>query len=217
MSFEYTSPQPRDHDLRRILMTSFGLVLLLVVATLSSTTSMVNNASGQGAQEETAEQKNTKLVRQFLSAIETGNVGNASQFISPQFINDPGAPIDPAKARLRGPQAFINTVNSVREGFPDFRRQAQQIIAQGDMVIVITNLTGTHTGYFFTLPPTGKKVSWESIHIFRIGEDGKIAKHRVIRSGPAFWAQLGVIGPALPKYEPFFRALVGGGVTNSSR
>ncbi len=216
MSFEYRSPQPRDHDLRRILMTSFGLMLLLVVATLSSTTSMVNKASGQGTQKETAEQKNTKLVRQFLSAIETGNVSNASQFISPQFINDPGVPADPAKARLRGPEAFINTVNSVREGFPDFRRQALTVIAQGDMVIAITNLTGTNTGHFFSLPPTGHKVSWESVHIFRIGEDGKIAKHRVIRSGPAFWAQLGVIGPASPKYEPFFRALVGG-VTNSSR
>jgi nogalonic acid methyl ester cyclase / aklanonic acid methyl ester cyclase len=104
----------------------------------------------------------------------------------------------------------------VREGFPDFRRQALGIIAQGDMVIAITNSTGTNTGHFFTLPPTGNKVSWESVHIFRIGEDGKIAKHTVIRSGPAFWAQLGVIGPALPKYEPSFRALVGG-VTNSSR
>jgi hypothetical protein len=66
MSFEYRSPQLRDHDLRRILMTSIGLVLLLlVVATLSSTTSMVSKASGQGAQEETAEQKILSLSDNF--------------------------------------------------------------------------------------------------------------------------------------------------------
>ena len=56
MSFEYRSIEPRHHNLKRILMTSFGLALL-VVAVLSPYNVYVDNASGQGAQEETTEEK----------------------------------------------------------------------------------------------------------------------------------------------------------------
>jgi hypothetical protein len=52
---------------------------------------MVDNASGQGAQEETTEEeKNTKLVRQFLSTVDIGNISNVSQFISPQYFTNHG-------------------------------------------------------------------------------------------------------------------------------
>ena len=64
MCFEYR-PSERtlwDHDLRSVLMAlSFGLVLF--VAILLPTTSMVDNASGQDAEEAT-EENNTKLARQ---------------------------------------------------------------------------------------------------------------------------------------------------------
>ena len=220
MSFEYRPPELRDHDLRRGLMISFVLVLLLVVATLSPITSMVSNASGQGAQEETAEQKNTKLVRQYLSAIDTGNVSNVSQFISPQYFTNPGLPVDPAKAKLRGPEAFIDDVKNVRGGFPDFHRKIQTIVAQGNTVVVISNVSGTHIGKFFTFPATGNKASWELIQIFHIGKDGKIVEQRAIRDNLAFLAHLRVIEPTfiLPKYRPFFKVLMANiGVTNSSR
>ena len=63
MSFECRSTELWDHNLRSVLMTltSFGLVLF--VAILLPTTSMVDNASGQDAEEAT-EENNTKLARQ---------------------------------------------------------------------------------------------------------------------------------------------------------
>ena len=206
-----------------MMASTFGLVLLLVPV-LSPTTSMVDNASGQEVDIDTEEatieeeKNNIGLVRQYLSAFDTGNVSNASQFISPQFVHTPGVPAHPAKAQIRGPEAFIYAVNSVREGFPDLRRGVQEIITQGDTVVAIINWTGTHTGDFFTLPPTGNKASWEVVHIFRIGEDGKIAEHRVIRDKLIFLIQLGVIGrtSVSPEHRPLLEALAGG-ITNSSR
>jgi len=84
------------------------------------------------------------------------------------------------------------------------------------MVVYIIKATGTHTGDFFTLPPTGNKAYWESVHIYRIGEDGKIVEHKAIRDGLTMFAQLGVIGPTSPEYQPFIQAMTGN-VTNSSR
>jgi steroid delta-isomerase-like uncharacterized protein len=193
--------------------TFFGLVLF-VVAILLPTTSMVDNASGQGAEEEAAEENSTKLARQVIEAFNTGDVSNVSQFISPQYFNHESQ-VDPVRGQLRGPEEFIDTVKHNRIAFPDLRHEEQAIITQGDMVVSIINVTGTNTGNFFILPPTGNKISYEAVHIYRIGEDGKIVEHKAIRDDLTFLAQLGVVRPVSPEYQPFFQALTGG-VTNSS-
>jgi steroid delta-isomerase-like uncharacterized protein len=195
-------------------LTPFGLVLFVTI--LLPTTYMVDNASGQGADvEETTEQNNTKLARQVIEAFNTGNVGNVSQFIGPQYFNHESQ-VDPVRSKLRGSEEFIDTVKKNRIAFPDLRHEEQAIITQGDMVVSIINVTGTNKGNFFILPPTGNKMSYEAVHIYRIGEDGKIVEHKAIRDDLTFLAQLGVVGPTSPKYQPFFQALTGG-VTNSSR
>jgi len=212
MSFEYRSLELRDYDLRRVLMTSTTFGLVLFVAVLLPTTSMVDNASGQGA--EATEESNTKLARQAIEAFNTGDVGNVSQFISPQYFNHESQ-VDPVRGQLRGPEEFIDTIKNNRIAFPDLRHEEQAIITQGDMVVSIINVTGTNTGNFFILPPTGNKISYEAVHIYRIGEDGKIVEHKAIRDDLTFLAQLGVVGPLSPEYQPFFQVLTG--VTNSSR
>lgn len=221
MSFEYRSPEPRDFDItRKILMTSFGLMLLFV-ATLSPTTSMGGNASGQGidAEEDEEEERSTKLVRLFFSAFDTGNKSNVSQFISPQYTRH--QPVS-GQAQLTGPKAFIDEINTSREAFPDIRREIQSIVAHGDVVVAITHINTTHAGNYtigsYTLPPTGNKLSYDVVHIFRIGEDGKIVEHRVIRDKLIFLIQLGVIGrtSVSPEHRPLLEALAGG-ITNSSR
>jgi nogalonic acid methyl ester cyclase/aklanonic acid methyl ester cyclase len=214
MSFEYWS-QLQDHNLRRVLTaTSFGLVLS--VAILLPTMCMLDNASGQGIDvEETTEQNNTKLARQVIEAFNTGDVSNVSQFISPQYFNHESQ-VDPVRGQLRGPEEFIDTVKNLRLAFPDLRHEEQAIITQGNMVVSIINVTGTNTGNFFILPPTGNKISYEAVHIYRVGEDGKIAEHKAIRDDLTFLAQLGVVGPISPEYQPFFQTLTGG-ITNSSR
>ena len=73
--------------------------------------------------------------------------------------------------------------------------------------VSILNVTGSNTGNFFILPPTGKNISYEAVHIYRIGEDGKIAEHKAIRDDLTFLAQLGVVKPSSADYEPFFQAL----------
>ncbi|HEU4822812.1 MAG TPA: ester cyclase [Nitrososphaeraceae archaeon] len=170
---------------------------------------MVDNASGQGAEETTTEERNIKLARQVIEAFSTGDVSNVSQFISPQYFNHESQ-VDPVRSKLRGPTEFIDTVKHNRIAFPDLRHEEQAIITQGDMVVSIINVTGTNTGNFFILPPTGTKISYEAVHIYRIGEDGKIVEHKAIRDDLTFLAQLGVVGPTSPNQ------ILTGGVTNSS-
>jgi SnoaL-like polyketide cyclase len=70
-------------------------------------------------------------------------------------------------------------------------------------------VVSVNTGNFFILPPTGNKISYEAVHLYRVGEDGKIVDHKAIRDDLTFLAQLGVIEPSSPQYAPFFQALTG--------
>jgi steroid delta-isomerase-like uncharacterized protein len=162
------------------------------------------------------EENNINTVRQVAEAFNTGNVSNVTEFISPQYFNHESQ-ADPIRGQLRGPEEFIDTVENLRAAFPNLNHKEQQIIAQNDTVISVLNVTGTNTGNFFILPPTGKNISYDAVHIYRIGEDGKIVEHKAIRDDLTFLAQLGVVKPSSANYEPFFQILTGTlNATNSS-
>jgi steroid delta-isomerase-like uncharacterized protein len=157
---------------------------------------------------QSTEENNINTVRRVAEAFNTGNVSNVTEFISPQYFNHESQ-VDPIRGQLRGPEEFIDTVENLRTAFPNLSHKEQQIIAQDDTVVSVLNVTGTNTGNFFILPPTGKDISYEAVHIYRIGEDGKIVEHKAIRDDLTFLAQLGVVKPSSANYEPFFQVLTG--------
>ena len=61
-----------------------------------------------------------------------------------------------------------------REALPDFQETIEDMVAEGDKVVVRFKGTGTHTGEWFGIPPTGKKNTITGVLIYRI-VDGKIA------------------------------------------
>jgi nogalonic acid methyl ester cyclase/aklanonic acid methyl ester cyclase len=152
------------------------------------TDSQSNKSLGQKVKEE--EDDSINAARQVINAFNTGNVSNVYDFISEQYFNHESQ-IDPIRGQLRGPTEFVDTVENNRIAFPDLRHNEEAIIAQNDMVVYVINVTGTHTGNFFILPPTGNEISYDAVHIYRVGEDGKIVEHRAIRDDLTFLAQLG--------------------------
>lgn len=186
-----------------LAITSFLCIYVLLIAPSVQTS---NELFGQRVTEENG----IKAARQVIDAFNTGNVSNVSDFISERYFNVESQ-IDPVRGQLRGPTEFIDTVKNNRIAFPDLRHNEEAIIAQDDIVVSVINVTGTHTGNFFILPPTGNKISYDAVHIYRIGEDGKIVEHKAIRDDLTFLAQLGVIEPSSPEYAPFFQVLTGTG------
>ena len=162
--------------------------------------------SGQSAKEI----ENINTAREVINAFNTGNVSNVSSFISEQYFNHESQ-IDPVRGQLRGPTEFIDTIKNNRIAFPDLRHNEDQIIAQDDIVVSVINVTGTHTGNFFILPPTGNEISYDATHVYRIGQDGRIVEHKAIRDDLTFLAQLDIIGPTSPEFAPFFEILTGTG------
>ena len=153
------------------------------------------------------EEKNIKIVRRSIEALNTGDVSKVSEFIHPNYFNHESQ-AGPERAKLRGPEEFIDTVKKLRASFDDLHYTEQESIASNDMVVLLMMVTGKHTGDFFGIPPKGNLFSYQAAHISRIADD-KIVEHKAIRDDLRFMMQLGVIGSASPEYEPILNAWKG--------
>lgn len=66
-------------------------------------------------------------------------------------------------------------------------------IAEGELVVLRVAATGTHdSGEFAGVPPSGRRLRWESIRIFRFA-DGKIAETWAMQDRLGLMEQLGAV------------------------
>jgi steroid delta-isomerase-like uncharacterized protein len=77
-------------------------------------------------------------------------------------------------------------------GFPDYQTMIDDLLAEGDQVAARITMTGTHTGDFMGIPPTGRSVSFTGMYIARIA-NGKIVEHWGAEDGVSLLQQLGVL------------------------
>jgi steroid delta-isomerase-like uncharacterized protein len=61
------------------------------------------------------------------------------------------------------------------KAFPDLQAHLDEVIAEGDKVMVRWTQRGTHLGPFLEYPPTGRSVTYSGINIFRV-LDGQIVE-----------------------------------------
>jgi len=100
----------------------------------------------------------------------------ADEVFHPRFVNHyrPGGRVIPSGERpASGFQAFYGELLS---GFPDASMEINDQIAERDLVSTRKTLRGTHRGELWGLPPSGKRVEFEFIDIFRIA-DGLLIEH----------------------------------------
>jgi steroid delta-isomerase-like uncharacterized protein len=75
----------------------------------------------------------------------------------------------------KGIEGIKNVVKTHRASFPDWFERVDDIVAEGDKVVIRFTSTGTQQGAFEGIAPTGKKVSIQEIAIFRLA-NGKIVE-----------------------------------------
>jgi steroid delta-isomerase-like uncharacterized protein len=156
--------------------------------------------------------ENIKAVRRAIEAFNTGDTSKVYEFISADYVNrESQSAKDSYRSKLRGPKEFVDTIKNLRSAFPDLHYEESEIISQGNKVIFVGNVTGTHRGNFFFIPPTGNTISYEAVHIHTIGDDGKIVEHRAIRDDLKFMMQLGLVKPISSEYEAYFKGWKGVG------
>jgi steroid delta-isomerase-like uncharacterized protein len=131
---------------------------------------------------------NKRLVQQgFDRLFNQGQLALADELVSADFLNHDAPPDAP-----RGPAGLRSVVTMLRTAFPDLQIKTAEMVAEGDKVAVRATLRGTHTGPFMGIPPTGRRVEQEQIHILRFA-GGKTVEHWAVRDDLGLLRQLGVI------------------------
>jgi steroid delta-isomerase-like uncharacterized protein len=87
-----------------------------------------------------------------------------------------------------------------RSALPDLKMVVEDMIAEGDKVVLRYTLEGTHEGELFGIPPTGKQLSVKGIAVERVS-DGKIREHWRVTDELGMMQQLGVIPEMGPQED----------------
>ena len=74
-----------------------------------------------------------------------------------------------------GPEGMRGLIDTWRTAFPDWQDQIDEIVAEGDLVVLKITARGTHEGPLMGVEPTGEAVEWGMIEMVRLA-DGKIAE-----------------------------------------
>jgi len=74
-------------------------------------------------------------------------------------------------------------------GFPDATMTIDEQLAERDLVATRKTFRGTHCGELWGLAPTGNRVTWEFLDLFRV-RDGKLLEHWASMDLEALRAQL---------------------------
>jgi steroid delta-isomerase-like uncharacterized protein len=134
---------------------------------------------------------NKEIVRRFYEEVfNQRNIDVIDELVHPEFINH-----DPTPVASRDPESMKQFIHTITQAFPDHHHAIEDLIAEGDKVVMRCTLTATHQGLFpgfLEMPPTGKSICQRQIHILRV-QDGKVAEHRVVRDDLTMMQQLGLM------------------------
>ena len=76
-------------------------------------------------------------------------------------------------------------------GFPDLKIEMENMVSDGKEIYMSWTITGTNTGVFGELPPTGKKIRISGITRMEFDEEGKIEVEEVNYNELSLLQQMG--------------------------
>ena len=130
-------------------------------------------------------EENKNIVRRYQEAYNNCDFDSlaklvAADVLTPNIISGMPPGIEGAKA--------VHQTTLI--GMPDYHTTIEDLIAEGDKVAARVTMTGTHTGNFWGIAATGKRVNLTGIYIVRIA-NGKIVEHWGEENGMTVIKQLG--------------------------
>jgi predicted ester cyclase/mannose-6-phosphate isomerase-like protein (cupin superfamily) len=134
-------------------------------------------------------EQNKQKILEFYHRSHRGDLTVYDEMFAPDFVSHGSA----ALQDLIGPEAFKQAYVVYETAFPDFRTSIDQIVAEGDYVMVRGLATGTHLGSFMGLPATGKKLHWTGFALYRFNDAGLICERWQDFDGLKLMGELGVI------------------------
>ena len=111
---------------------------------------------------------NKSLIRRWIAFANTGFAGIFDQFIAADYVGHLGATaVDRIELERLERQFYV--------AFPDAHHTIDDLIAEGDRVVLRTTARGTHRGDFEGIARTDRSVEFTGLVVYRV-EAGKIVE-----------------------------------------
>ena len=134
-------------------------------------------------------------VRQMIAVVNTRNVEKVVE----QYADDATYQVPNLETPLKGKAAIRSYLTESFAAFPDWTMDVSKVIVQGNEVVVVDSISGTHTGPLMgtegqAIVPTNKKFVQEQMTRVVLNQNGKVQSLRSYGSAANLRQQ-----PALPK------------------
>ena len=127
----------------------------------------------------TPEENKALVRREYELGVNPKNFGVRDEVLADNFVAH-----FPGHEPIHGIEAFRQFTSAFFTAFPDLQTTIEDLMAEGDKVAVRQTWRGTHSASFQGIPPTGKRITFTSIEIYRVA-GGKLAEE---------WVELDVFG-----------------------
>jgi predicted ester cyclase len=120
--------------------------------------------------------------------INQGNVDALDKYTTPNFVENqvpPGLP-----PNREGSKIYFNML---RTAMPDLHVVLDDLIVEGDKLVARSTWSGTNTGEFMGVAPSGKRVSFGALDELIITDEGKATIHWGVTDLLALLQQIGAI------------------------
>ena len=127
---------------------------------------------------------NKAIVHKLMEAVNKKDFTLLDEVVVPNYANP--------TMGIQSREEFKRLLSAQYTGFPDVYRELEDIIAEGDKVWIRVKITGTNTGEYLGLAPTGKKFVMTAVPAYRIA-NGKIIEGWSVFTSLNLFKQIGVI------------------------
>ena len=128
-----------------------------------------------------------RLAEAFLAMLNQHDPDAVDRFVAVDYINHNPVVADGREANRAFWARFF-------AAFPDLQATMEDLVVTGDRVVGRFVYRGTHSGSFFGISPTGRRIEMRSIDIWRV-QDGEFVEHWDELNMLEVLQQLGVIPP----------------------
>lgn len=112
---------------------------------------------------------NKALVREYLGAFNDRDWDAMADYLAEDAVEHG------VHEEIEGRDAIVDYLQAHFDAFPDYGGSTEMMVAEGDLVTVRYTASGTHTGAYRDVEPTGHQAEWTGIAIYRL-DDGEIVE-----------------------------------------
>jgi steroid delta-isomerase-like uncharacterized protein len=152
--------------------------------------------SGSGRRRSVSLEENEAIMHRWIDAWNEGNVDAVDEFVSDAFVHH-----DPNALEVRGPEAEKQLMAMYLSAFPDLHFAIENVVAEGDKVVLLYTIRGTHKGALMGIPPKNRQVTLTATETYCLA-GGKIEEQWVNMDALGMMQQLGAIPEPGESVEP---------------